>query len=525
MTTARRLAICLINPKSSPSYWTADYAMRFYGLGRRLRYSMANGALVSVAALVPPEHDVVILDENVERIDVDRLRRFDVIGVTGMVVQSARMFEILRQLRALPAVVAVGGPYVTLNEQAFDGLCDVRFIGEAEETWPAFLDALASGAPTQARYAQADKTDMTRVPVPRFDLLQRGRYGTAPVQFSRGCPFLCEFCDIITIFGRRPRVKRPDQILAELDAVIAHGFKGCFLVDDNFIGNKVEAKRLLRRIIEWQEARSYPLTFHTEASINLADDRELMDLMVRAGFRSLFVGVETPRKASLIETRKHQNVHGDSLLAKLARIRAAGLVVSAGFIVGFDNDDERVFDEQFEFIQESGIPALSISLLTPLPGTPLYDRLRAEGRLDFSDPELTFIPKRMTRGELKAGFRGLLNRVFAVDAYFDRVFRDAESRSHQRRIARPGVPVRVVHSLAWAARALLLAWVMATQGQFLRHVRACRRVLRRNAVLGRNAFGFAALVEHWLVYWHFACVTRRITGTDFGNIPSVPARR
>jgi radical SAM superfamily enzyme YgiQ (UPF0313 family) len=526
----KRLSICLINPRSRPSYWTADYAMPFYGLGRKLKYSMANGALVSVAALVPPEHEVVIVDENVEPIDFDGLRRFDVIGVTGMVVQSERMCEILRRLRELPALVAVGGPLVTVNEGTFDGLCDVRFIGEAEQTWPAFLNALASGAPTVARYEQAEKTDMTTVPVPRFDLLRRGVYGTAPVQFSRGCPFSCEFCDIITIFGRRPRTKRPEQVLAELDALLAQGFRGCFLVDDNFIGNKAEAKKLLRRIVGWQESRGFPLTFTTEASVNLADDAELIDLMVRANFQSVFVGVETPRKESLKETRKHQNVSGDSLLAKLARIRAGGLVVSGGFIVGFDNDDERIFDEQFEFIQSSGIATLSISLLTPLPTTPLYERLRAEGRLDFSDPELIFVPKQMTRERLKAGFRDLLNRVFDVGAYFERAFDGAHVAAARRRLGRrgvaqpprPGLKLRLLYSAAWGARAFMLAFVMAGQGQLLRHLRAAPGILRRNAALGPDAFGVADMVNHWITYWHFACVTRRLGGTQFGNVRDAP---
>ena len=530
---SRRLSICLINPRSRPSYWTADYAMPFYGLGRKLKYSMANGALVSVAALVPSEHEVVLVDENVEEIDFDSLRRFDVIGVTGMVVQAGRMCEILRRLRGLKAVVAVGGPYVTLSEETFEGLCDVRFIGEAEETWPAFLDALASGEQTETRYEQAEKTDMTRVPVPRFDLLRHGAYGNAPVQFSRGCPFLCEFCDIITVFGRRPRTKRPEQVLAELDAVVEQGFRGCFLVDDNFIGNKVEAKRLLRRVVEWQEERGHPLVFTTEASVNLADDRELIELMVRANFQSVFVGIETPRKASLAETHKLQNVHGDPLLAKLARIRALGLGVSGGFIVGFDNDDASIFDEQFEFIQASGIPALSISLLTPLPTTPLYERLRAEGRLDFSDPELTFIPKRMTRERLKSGFRELLNRVFDVEAFFERVFDGAAASAKQRQtVARrtsntrpPSLKLRLLFSSAWAARAAMLALVMARQGQLSRHLRVVPRVLRRNAALGPDAFGFGEMVNHWITYWHFACVTRQISGTDFGNVPEVRAAR
>lgn len=525
----KSLSVCLINPRSRPSYWTADYAMPFYGLGRKLKYSMASGALVSVAALVPAGHEVVIVDENVEAIDFDALRRFDVIGVTGMVVQAERMCEILRRLRSLPAVVVAGGPFVTVSEETFDGLCDVRFIGEAEETWPAFLNALASGGPTESRYEQAQKTDMATVPVPRFDLLRRGLYGTAPVQFSRGCPFLCEFCDIITIFGRRPRTKRPEQVLAELDALLAQGFRGCFLVDDNFIGNKVEAKKLLRRIVEWQEARGFPLQFTTEASVNLADDRELIDLMVRANFQNVFLGIETPREASLTETRKHQNVRGDSLLAKLERIRSRGLGVSGGFIVGFDNDDERIFDEQFEFIQASGIATLSISILTPLPTTPLYDRLRAEGRIDFSDPELIYTPKQMTREQLKAGFRELLNRVYDVEAYFKRAFDGAAAVESRRRLAARSVDkslikgsgLRLLYTSAWAARALMLALVMARQGQLLRHLRACRRVLRKNTTLGPDAYGFADMVNHWITYWHFACVTRQIRGTDFGTVPGV----
>jgi radical SAM superfamily enzyme YgiQ (UPF0313 family) len=510
--------------------------MPFLSLGRKLKYSMANGALVSVAALVPPEHEVVIIDENVEPIDFDRLQRFDVIGVTGMIVQSERMCEILRQLRALPAVIAVGGPFVSVSEGVskgtFEDLCDVRFVGEAEETWPTFLNALASGATFEARYVQAEKTDMTTVPVPRFDLLKRGRYGTAPVQFSRGCPFLCEFCDIITIFGRRPRVKRPEQVLAELDALLAQGFRGCFLVDDNFIGNKVEAKRLLRRVIDWQTSRGFPLTFVTEASIDLADDRELIDLMVQANIRNVFIGIETPRKASLTETRKHQNVRGDSLLEKVARIRSRGLGISAGFIVGFDNDDERIFDEQFTFMQASGISTLSISLLTPLPTTPLYDRLRAEGRLDFSDPELSFIPKQMTREQLKSGFHELLNRVYDVEAFFDRVFDGAVSAAQRRSGAqsisqtrRPGLKPRLLTIGAWTARAVMLAFVMARQGQLLRHLRVVPRVLKRNAALGPDAFGFCAIVSHWITYWHFASVTRQLSGTQFGNMPAVAEMR
>jgi radical SAM family protein/uncharacterized protein DUF4070 len=343
------------------------------------------------------------------------------------------------------------------------------------------------------------------------------------VQFSRGCPFLCEFCDIITIYGRRPRTKRPEQVLAELEALLAQGFRGCFLVDDNFIGNKVEAKRLLRHIIEWQSARGFPLTFATEASANLADDRELIDLMVQANFRSVFIGIETPRKASLTETRKLQNVHGDSLLDKVARVRSRGLGVSAGFIVGFDHDDEGIFDEQFTFIQASGIPTLSISLLTPLPTTPLYDRLRAEGRLDFSDPELIFHPRLMTRERLKSGFRELLNRVYGVEAFFDRVYSATPPpprTSDGPAVPRPTLTRRVLVWGAWAVRAVMLAAVMARHGELRRHLRALPGVLRRNAARGPAAFGFCDFVGLWITYWHFARVTRDISGTDFGTVPA-----
>jgi hypothetical protein len=249
----------------------------------------------------------------------------------------------------------------------------------------------------------------------------------------------------------------------------------------------------------------------------------LIDLMVQANFRNVFIGIETPRVASLAETRKHQNVHGDSLLTKLERIRASGLGVSGGFIVGFDHDDERIFDEQFGFIQSSGIATLSISLLTPLPTTPLYDRLRAEDRLDFSDPELIYIPKQMTREQLKTGFRRLLQRVFDVDAFFDRVFADNSLRAARRPVrstATRNFRQRLLISTGWTARAMMLAFVMASHGQLIRHLRACRRVLRRNATLGPNAFSFTDLVAHWITYWHFASVTRQISGTQFGNVPA-----
>ena len=307
-------------------------------------------------------------------------------------MQKNRTREILLKLRQLGIFTAVGGPFVSVKEDFFDGLCDVKFVGEAETTWPQFLDDFASGAPTEKRYKQSQPTDMSQAPRPRFDLLKADRYASGALQYSRGCPFQCEFCDIIVIFGRRPRVKEPDQLVAELDDMRRVGFHSAFIVDDNFIGDKKKAKALLTKLIPWMEQHNYPLRLTTEASIDLAEDPELMDMMYRANFRSVFIGIETPRLDSLKETKKFQNVRGDSLEAKLARIQKAGLDINAGFIVGFDSDDKGIFEDQFRFIQDNGITLAMVGMLQAIPTTPLYERLRARGTLGRGRPQLQLRP-------------------------------------------------------------------------------------------------------------------------------------
>jgi radical SAM superfamily enzyme YgiQ (UPF0313 family) len=260
----RALSVCLINPRFEPSYWGYHYALPV--LPGDKRCWMVTGALPALAALAPAHCSVVLIDENVETIDFEQLSGFDVIGVTGMIVQAQRMREILQCLQGLKAKIVIGGPYVSVAEAQFVGLCDCRFVGEAEETWPGFLMALGRDQPVLERYQQPERTDMETVPPPRYDLIKAGRYVLATLQFSRGCPFLCEFCDIITIFGRKPRLKTPGQVIAEVEAIRAAGFRQCFLVDDNFIGNKVKAKELLRALISWQRARGFPISFTAEAS-------------------------------------------------------------------------------------------------------------------------------------------------------------------------------------------------------------------------------------------------------------------
>ena len=408
----RPLLVCIINPRYEPSFWGFDYALPL--LPGNKRYSNVTGALPAVAALAPAFCDVELLDENVEPIDFEALRRFDVIGVTGMIVQAQRMREILIELKKLPATIAVGGAYVSVAEEYFDGYCDVRFVGEAEETWPLFLTALAAGELTVG-----------------------------------------EFCDIITIFGRRPRLKSVEQMIREFDAVRRAGFRSCFLSDDNFIGNKKAAKVLLHALIAWQKSHGYPLQFYTQASINLADDAELIDLMTEANFRNIFIGIESPRKESLAETRKVQNIAGDSLEAKIQRVRDGGIVVNGGFIIGFDSDDETIFDEQFEFIQRSGIAQAAVGILTPIPTTPLYDRLKAEGRLDLADPAINFYPKQMTKETLKDNYTRLTRRLYEPEAYFGRLFDGYRgSPEYRRRFAAREASTRVSAALPSAWRKL-----------------------------------------------------------------------
>jgi radical SAM superfamily enzyme YgiQ (UPF0313 family) len=333
------------------------------------------------------------------------------------------MREILAELKRRGAFTVVGGPWVTVKEEYFEGLADVIFIGEAEETWPQFLAEWRQGL-HQPRYEQTDRTDMTRVPVPRHDLLKMQHYMFGSLQLSRGCPFQCEFCDIIVTFGRRPRLKTSEQMIAELEALVAARQEIVFIVDDNLIGNKQAIKKLLVDMIAWQERRGYPLTFFTEASLDLADDEPLMRLMVDANVQTVFVGIESPNEESLRETKKSQNLRASgTMLEKVHRIQAVGLDVWCGMILGFDHDDESVFAAQREFLQQSRIQHAMVGMLSAIPKTPLYDRLIAEHRLDFSDtPHGTnVIPLQMSRERLEQGYIELMQELYAPEAYFQRL--------------------------------------------------------------------------------------------------------
>jgi radical SAM superfamily enzyme YgiQ (UPF0313 family) len=379
------------------------------------------------------------------------------------------MTEILTELKNRGCFTVVGGPWVTVQEDYFDGLADVIFIGEAEETWPRFLDDWA-GRRHADRYEQSERTDMTWVPVPRFGPLKMDRYAFGSLQFSRGCPFQCEFCDIIVTLGRRPRLKTAAQVIAELDAIKETGQRIVFIVDDNLIGNKNAIKIVLREVIAWQQRNGFPLTFFTEASIDLADDPELMMLMTEANFIAVFIGIESPSEEALRETRKLQNVRaGGTLVEKVHRIQDAGLEVWCGMIMGFDSDDATIFDRQVAFLQQSRIAFAMTGLLHAIPKTPLYRRMLEEGRLDLSDrPEFVtnIRPLQMSPEELRDGFLRVLNELYDPESYFDRA---------EALFLRPDFEIGYVKTPPpyWRWHRLRYAWeqarfVVPTVGLFLR---------------------------------------------------------
>jgi len=408
------MKVYMIAPKNPESFWTFDRILP----SLKKRCVFPNLALPTVAGLTPPPHEIVLCDENVEPIDFDT--GADVVGITGFVVHKRRMFEIAEAFRRRGKLVVAGGPFATLCPEELRGKVDVLFVGEAEYTWPQFLRDYESGS-WRAEYGQEEKPSMLDSPLPRFDLLKVGRYRSMAIQFARGCPFNCEFCDIIVMYGRRPRTKSVTQVLSEVEAIHALGVSDIFVVDDNFIGNKKEAKLLLAALAAWQEARGYPIEFMTEVSLNVAQDEELLGLMKRAHFVVIFVGIESPRAASLQETKKTQNMRED-IVASVHRIQAAGIEVMAGMIVGFDNDDPSIFEEQFQFIQQARIPISMTGMLNAVPKTPLHARLKAAGRLiaESVGDQFVFtniVPGGMSRLELYEGYRVLLHRLYDYRHY------------------------------------------------------------------------------------------------------------
>jgi radical SAM superfamily enzyme YgiQ (UPF0313 family) len=506
----RRLSICLINPRFEPSYWGFEFALPLYPGARKA--SMIPGALPTLAALADG-HDVTLVDENIEPIDWESLRRYDIVGVTGMIVQKVRMREILVQLKEMGIFVALGGPFVSVDETgSLHDLCDVLFVGEADTTWPEFLADFAAGKPYKEVYEQIDRTDLMQLPRPRYDLLHVDKYASGSLQFSRGCPFQCEFCDIIVTYGRLPRTKRIDQVITELEDMRAAGFFSVFIVDDNFIGNKKRARELLYALVEWQEKHGYPLRLSTEASMNLADDAEMLDLMYRANFRYVFIGIESPRSESLKETKKFQNTRGDSIDDKLRRIQSHGLDVYGGFIVGFDNDDMKIFDDQYDFIQRNGVQLAMVGMLSAIPKTPLFYRLEKAGRLT-NDPNCNIVPKQMTADQLRENYWKLMQRLYSPSAFLDRYFRTYQMPEYLERRAEISRKANEGKFLPTLAYGMILFWNLMRElvrdGSFWKVGKVyARYFFTVNLRYRRDAVGLAQFMNRCVTHWHFYKYTR-----------------
>jgi len=381
--------------------------------------------LLTVASLLPGEWNKRLVDMNVISLKDKDILWADYVFLSGMNIHRDSFERVVKRCNHLETKVVAGGPLVTTEQKSILGV-DHFILNEAEATLPGFIDDLKDGHP-KGVYASPDYPDITSTPVPMWELLDFDSYASMSVQYSRGCPFNCEFCSITMLNGRKPRTKDSGQFVRELEALYEAGWRGgVFIVDDNFIGNRAKLKsELLPALIEWGGTKKHPFSYSTEVSINLVDDEELVELMVAAGFTSTFIGIETPNQESLMECGKSQNLERD-LLDSVKKLQRKGLMVSAGFIVGFDHDPPDIFERQIRFIQKSGIVSAMVGLLNVPTGTRLFKRMKSEKRLlsttsgNNMDGSLNFIPK-IKYQKLGKGYKKILDSIYSQKGYYERV--------------------------------------------------------------------------------------------------------
>jgi radical SAM superfamily enzyme YgiQ (UPF0313 family) len=414
------MKILLVYPKIPVTYWGFQHALKF--VSKKAAFPPLG--LVTIASMIPDRHEKKLVDLNVEKLTDKDIAWADYVFISAMLVQKASVREILDRCKG-SASRPWRGAVFTSESDAY-GDVDHLVLNEGEITMPEFLSDLERGEPRRV-YATSEWADITTTPVPDWSLLKIKKYSSFNIQYSRGCPFQCDFCDITTLFGRVPRTKDADQIVRELDAIYATGWRGeLFFVDDNFISNRKKLmESVLPAIIEWTERHGRPFCFMTEVSVNLADDDDLMKMMVRAGFNGVFVGIETPDDSCLTECKKSQNLNRD-LISCVNKIQEFGMEVSGGFIVGFDNDNETIFSRMIKFIQDSGIVTAMVGLLNAPIGSKLYERLHKEGRIenrftgDNTDYSMNFVPK-MDRNVLEKGYKSIVKTIYSPKCYYERV--------------------------------------------------------------------------------------------------------
>jgi radical SAM superfamily enzyme YgiQ (UPF0313 family) len=460
------MKVLLIYPEFPDTFWSFRYALRFI----RKKASIPPLGLLTVAAMLPPEWPKRLVDVNVTKLTEEDLAWADCAFVSGMIVQKESARQIIARCKEAGIKVVAGGPLFTSGHQQFAQV-DYFVLNEAEVTLPIFLADLEQGCAKRV-YTTHEFADVRKTPLPQWDLADLGRYASMGIQFSRGCPHDCEFCDVTALFGHRPRTKTAVQIIAELNDLYNLGWRGpVFFVDDNLIGNKRRLKaELLPALIEWQKSKGR-MGFNTQVSIDLADDEQLMQMMVAAGFDKVFIGIETPDEGSLTECNKHLNTNRD-MVEDVKRIQRAGFQVQGGFIVGFDNDTPSIFQRQIEFIQKSGIVTAMVGLLQALPGTKLYERLKREGRLleqisgDNADGTTNIIPN-MNLDTLREGYKNLLRHIYSPEQYYRRVriflqeYRPPKLKAHLD----------------------------------LQHILACFRSIYRLGIIGGER------VQYWRLFW------------------------
>lgn len=487
------MKVLLVNPSFPVTYWGYQYALEH----SRARAVLPPLGLITLAALLPDCWELKLIDRNIESLDDADILWAEAVFVGGMLVQAPSMQRIIARARALDRLTVVGGPAPTTAPSLF-GAADVIFQGELEERLDELLEAISSPRGSLRVVANdASSPSMEASPIPRYDLLELDAYDSMSIQYSRGCPYRCEFCDIIEIYGRVPRVKTAAQVLSEMEALRALGWSGAiFVVDDNFIGNRPAVRKMLPELIAYQQSHGNPFDLSTEASVNLASDERLVADMVAAGFSQVFLGIESPSKAALQATQKTQNVRID-LLEAVESLCRAGLEVMAGFIVGFDQDEADIFEAQRAFIQASPIPIAMVGLLMALPGTQLSGRLLKEGRLrretsgdQFDRPN--FDPA-MDEEVLLKGYAELLAQLYEPAAYF--------ARCEAHALMAPKVPGATRVQARDLVQLAGIVWALGVRRPWRRHFWRLLFVTLRHAPHNvRRAMVHAVLGEHMIRY-------------------------